>query len=204
MQKFLISACFLLFLTSNGADILRNTSSVKSSDPLKELQCQVNEEIKRRRVKLKTTFGTPYCFEPLACEHVSLNISHLFGINLNTSLAGNLIIEGFHHDSGKRIENQKIIGVSILEKNKNGMYKAKLLYNNKELGDKSFFPAEWPRGRVVRCVREAYDDYLKQNTTPIKIHNEQFKIQGNTSEGFPIMMHVNQKGSIISAYPAQI
>lgn len=127
---------------------------------------------------------------------------HILGIEL-ISNKGKILskINGFHHDLMHYLEKSNLVEFSNKVLYENGFYKATLLYN----GDAvkyvaTFFPAHWPREKVVKKILEAYKNFLKKNIIP-PLKKGKYKIQGTIEEGIEIEICITQNGRITTAYP---
>ena len=70
------------------------------------------------------------------------------------------------------------------------------------VGKKTFFPAHWPREKVVSKISEAYEDFLKTEENGAKRINGNYIIAGIIDEGVVIRMHLDaKKALIVNAYP---
>lgn len=198
----------LLCLTTETLCVRSRTkTSATSADiykPLKNLQAQVNRNLARDIAELQKTFGQPYGFQPLQNKRVTLDFKHTFGIGLSFPSDGSVIMRGLHHDFDNRIEHKNILTFEMLQSSKWGGYRSRLSYREQKIGIKNFFPTHWPRKKVVRKIREAYNDFTKSGRKAHQRNDGIFEIQGRTNEGININMFVNDDGVMITAYPAQI
>lgn len=97
---------------------------------------------------------------------------------------------GYHHES---MMGGKIIPGTEKKPDSNGVYEAKVEVEGKEKTFKSsFFPKEWDRVQVLQAINEAFENkkYIKGN-----------RYSGVSASGVPIIICLNKKGTIITAFP---
>jgi hypothetical protein len=83
-----------------------------------------------------------------------------------------------------------------------GFYRATVLYEGeivKSAG--TFFPAEWPREKVIDKIYEAYGNFVKGGANDFVKQGGKYRIRGVIEEGFTIEMWITQKGRVATAYP---
>ncbi|WP_242280005.1 EndoU domain-containing protein [Bacillus cereus group sp. BfR-BA-01428] len=115
------------------------------------------------------------------------SVEHIFHGNVNRrGEAG-----GFHHES---MPSKGKIRSITEEPNEHGVYKAEVEVNGipKEF-ESSFFPKDWNRVEVLQAVKEAYNnkEYTGRGNRYI----------GRTSHGIEIMMFIDSRNRVISAFP---
>ncbi|HFR4222252.1 EndoU domain-containing protein [Bacillus cereus] len=115
------------------------------------------------------------------------SVEHIFHGNVNSrGQAG-----GFHHES---MPSKGKIRSITEEPNEHGVYKAEVEVNGipKEF-ESSFFPKDWNRVEVLQAVKEAYNnkEYTGRGNRYI----------GRTSHGIDIMMFIDSRNRVISAFP---
>ena len=115
------------------------------------------------------------------------SVEHIFHGNVNRrGEAG-----GFHHES---MPSKGKIRSITEEPNEHGVYKAEVEVNGipKEF-ESSFFPKDWNRVEVLQAVKEAYNnkEYTGRGNRYI----------GRTSQGIEIMMFIDSRNRVISAFP---
>jgi hypothetical protein len=104
----------------------------------------------------------------------------------------------------KYVEKSGILKIVPKIKNRFGCYRAALYYSGKQIAVKNFFPANWPRQKVVTKIREAYNNYMCSHIKSALRSDGSFIIQGTTQEGLIIEMFINKQGTMVTAYPARV
>ena len=80
-------------------------------------------------------------------------------------------------------------------------YIAQLLIDDLCVPNRTFFPAEWPREKVMNKILEAYNNFKNHGSTPILNRKEQYIVRGFTEEGIEIEMLFTRDGEMKTAYP---
>jgi len=123
-------------------------------------------------------------------------------LNKNKNLVG---LSGFHHDSletiTKNIKHLQGISLEVLSKEKGIGETYKLIFKGYDRKiPKTFFPSTWTYEQVFEKIYEAIR-YAKKNNIPFKSDKNYFNIRSLTKENIEIMIVLNKKGCIITAYP---
>ncbi len=123
-------------------------------------------------------------------------------MELSFSKKGAPHIGGFHIDHMNRIEKSGILEFSNKVMHKDGFYSAELLFNGKTAKrTATFFPVHWTNEQVIDAIFEAYDNFIKKNSTPKIKPNGTFTIHGHLKNDIVIEIYLTKKGEIITAYP---
>lgn len=185
----------------------RPTTATNPNVPaaLKQLAENINGLVNAEIESLKKVFGQPATFQILKVTNkdakISLNYPHIFGLDFSKSTDTEIKLGGFHHDYNEQVEKGGIIQFTRDRRpNTFGCYSAILTYEDRLSVPKNFFPSNWTRTEVVKKIREAYDK-LKQTKKRL---DGTYELLGETKEGIVIEMHVNNTGSIFTAYPKDI
>lgn len=188
--------------TKQAARISAKTTTTPAA--LKRIESDTNRSVVQELQTLQKAFGTPRGFDSFKNSTITLDYQHIFGMNFDFKNSKTIILNGFHHDNKNQVEKSGIIKFSLKGKNKHGYYRAALLYQGIHLGTKNFFPASWPRTKVVSKIREAYNNALKCGSKIAKRSDGSFEILGTTQEGVIIRMFLNTRGVIFTAYPSKV
>ena len=108
---------------------------------------------------------------------------------------------GFHHDLAGIMENSKLVQLSNKIVKENGCYIADVIIEGKCFRDKTFFPQDWPRQKVIDKICEAYKNSIKEGNLPLLGRDGKYSLQCYTNEGIEITMYITQNGELKTAYP---
>lgn len=82
------------------------------------------------------------------------------------------------------------------------IYKADILADNSVwLYNHMFFPAEWPRQKVIEKIYEAYEDFKNKGAEAHVMQDGKYLIKGLTKEGIEVEMIITKDATIKTAYP---
>lgn len=138
-------------------------------------------------------------FAEFANKCIKFPLAHIFTIEFKLGKDG-ISLSGFHHDPMNIIEKSGILKFANKKFGKNGIYKAKVFFNGNEY-NKTFFPTDWSREKVISKIYEAYDDFISNGANATVTKGGQYKISGLTSEGIEIEMYITKKGRVTTVYP---
>lgn len=121
--------------------------------------------------------------------------SHIFYGNLNKRNAA----KGWHYEpSGDPKKGTYVIEDSRSAPDKFGVYEANVVIEGVKKGAIStFFPKDWSEQQVEAAILEAYATRTRIEKGPRN------RYQGVISNGMKIVMDLDERGSIITAYPGQ-
>jgi hypothetical protein len=110
-------------------------------------------------------------------------------------------ISGFHHDLLNAVEKSGMFEFANKIIEKGGFYTADLFHQGQFVKSISFFPAHWPREKVIEAIGEVYDNFIKSGEIAELLSNGKYRIVGALQNGIKIEMYITKKGKITSAYP---
>jgi type II restriction/modification system DNA methylase subunit YeeA len=70
----------------------------------------------------------------------------------------------------------------------------------KKIIGKAFFPAHWPRQKVIDKILEAYDNYQEKGTIR-SMPDGKHRIKSVTNDGLEIIMYITKDAELKVAYP---
>lgn len=118
-------------------------------------------------------------------------LKHIFEGEINRN--GQAV--GYHYE-GLATSKAKVIEHTRSQKDKNGVYRAKITIENKEKNAfSSFFPKNWTIQQIVDTINEAYENKTLESGN---IYN------GKTKSGITVQMYLTENNKIISAFPLYI
>lgn len=152
-------------------------------------------------ILLKKEFeGTCHAFGIDNKKYIKFPYEHTFGIDLCLNKKGNFSINGFHHDYMNYCEKNNIVEFINKIMYENGFYKADIKIGSNIIHGKTFFPAEWPREKVMQCIKDTYIDFIQSGKTPI-LENEKYMINIKRLNNINIEMYITKNFNITTAYP---
>lgn len=141
-------------------------------------------------------------FASFANKWIKINYEHILGMEeLAWGRYGLAKINGFHHDCMNIIRKSGALEFIDQVVTETGFYKSKILYDGHYVDTKTFFPANWPREKVVSTIYDAYNNFIKSGVKPKQLPDGKLILQGLTNEGVTIEMIMTQKCKIVTAYP---
>lgn len=180
-----------------GKNIINSSKALLESAYVK-IAVEVNEEATTiKKIYDRTKDG----FAEFADIKVTMECKHILGMELDLSKKGKLTISGFHHDLKNVIEKSDILSFTNRVTYEHGFYKAALFDKGNFVKNVTFFPAEWPRDKVINKIYEAYDNFIKNGATGYIEKGNKYVIRGKIKEGIEIEMYITKNGNIVTAYP---
>jgi hypothetical protein len=173
-----------------------------------QVVAQQNRHIHGVRLKIEKLQN--YFRQKIACvenpEFESANLEHLFGADkLVKERAGGAIdakYSGLHHDKGwKLVKKGKIEFLSErkIDPRTGAIKVERLTIEGKLIKDKTFFPAEWSRRKVIDKIIEASQNIVENS---IKNGTTCLEFKGITEEGLEIWFVIKKEDKfLITAYP---
>ena len=126
--------------------------------------------------------------------------AHLLSATIKRNLKANGITEkviGLHWDFGRKLEQLGVYSLSDVEHFAGGMYEATLHYGGITKKGKTFFPNHWDAKMLASKISEAC-----YNAREIIARSDGvLKITGLVEEGFEIIVKIDKRGNIVTAYP---
>jgi len=179
-----------------GKNIINSSKAL-----LESAYAKIAVELEPEIATIKKTYDrTRNGFAEFADIKVTMECKHILGMELDLSKKGKLTIGGFHHDLKKVIEKSDILSFTNRVSYEHGFYKATLFDKGNFVKNATFFPAEWPRDKVISKIYEAYDNFIKSGAiAPEK--GGKYIIDGLISEGITIRIFITKNGRIVTAYP---
>jgi len=183
------------------------TAKPKALKNPEQVVAQQNRHIHGARLKIEKLQN--YFRQKIACvenpEFESANLEHIFGADkLVKERAGGAIdakYSGLHHDKGwKLVKKGKIEFLSEAKVDpKTGAIKVeRLTIEGKLIKDKTFFPAEWSRRKVIDKIIEASQNIVETVKKGITCD----EVIGVTEEGMEILLVIRRSDKfLITAYP---
>jgi hypothetical protein len=182
----------------------------KQGSPYQKISKSTQHERPLNRLEGKDLLGIDNIvlsgYGPLP-KSISLdNYKHYLQPELRITSKGKIKPSGWHHDSGRRMEAiRRIDGHKIeivnYEKHASGIYKFEWGVEGMQKKRSTFFPHAWSRELIQKKIVEAYKYARKYNTSPQLQQNSNFLLSGFTKDGMEITMIIDQRGTIVSAYP---
>lgn len=109
-------------------------------------------------------------------------------------------IHGFHHDFCGILERSGLVKLKNKVMGIGGVYKADVTINGVTSPNKTFFPTEWSRRKVLEKIVEASENLVK----PIETQWDGTKVlHGRTLESIEIKIIITPEGKVSSAYPVK-
>lgn len=133
-------------------------------------------------------------------EYLKFEYENILGMQL---IGEKFQVRGFFHDylgegekQGVFVPTNKVVGPG-------GCYAADLVVMGQNvLPHKTFYPADWSRGKVMTIVSSAYGQCMQSGFKPTLEKSGKYKIKGITSEGVEIEMFIaKDDNTMVVAYP---
>ena len=144
--------------------------------------------------------NAPNGFAEFAHKPIRIAYKHILGMEINLNKKGKLSLSGFHHDLKNAIEKSGTIKFVNKIFNEHGCYSAELIMDGLRV-PKTFFPAHWPREKVVSKIHEAYNNFIKSGVIPELGGDGKYFIRALTNVGMEIEMYFTIGGEMKTAYP---
>src|SRR4029077_16684126 len=120
-----------------------STTNATVPPALQQLKLKIDQSVATELGALHEKFGTPTGRYDLSNKTITLDYNHIFSLNFKVKDT-KIVLNGFHHDYKKQVEEGKIIQFSNIRSGKADCYSATLSYKDEPLdGRKNFFPASW-------------------------------------------------------------
>ncbi len=139
-------------------------------------------------------------FNEFKNKFIKIAYEHILAPDIKMGKGGERL-SGLHHDFMGYFEETNFVEMIRKVENEFGYYKADILWKGEIYKDKTFFPKEWPREKVIEKIYEAYGEFMRGKKKPVLGKDGKYKIRGMTKEGIDIEMVITQKGKITTAYP---
>jgi hypothetical protein len=139
-------------------------------------------------------------FAEFSNKYIKVPYKHILVPEISATKNG-LKLTGFHHDYLNVLENSGIVKITNKIMGKHGIYKADVWLDGKLFKDKTFFPPDWTRQKIISKIYETYDDFISKGAMGKLTKDGKYIIRGTTSEGIEIEMYITKSAQITTAYP---
>jgi hypothetical protein len=140
-------------------------------------------------------------FAEFANKYIKILYEHILAPDITIFKDGKVEFSGFHHDLGGAIEKSGLVKFANKVDKGHGFYQADVAFHGVVRKQKTFFPQDWSREKVINKVLEVYDNFLASGKAPKLIKNGKYEIMGGISEGYDVLIHITKTGEMTSAYP---
>jgi hypothetical protein len=122
-------------------------------------------------------------------------VLHVFepGIKLTKTKAK---VDGFHHDYLNHLENTGQVQLVNKIMYEGGFYKADVFYKGAFSQEKTFFPADWPREKVLRTLI----DFIKKNSDKAIQEGSRWKIEASLFDNIKLRVIIENTMKFITGF----